>query len=124
MTRMADSWFSLHCNGMDSPVYISEAVENATNPSFRSFDLNMCGPLVSRLDELTLKLWAKPTAVDEYVLLVELQLHLQSLQFLGKSLDSFHQPLPSNSILFHFSDGVYANLTEIPPARSSLPAGS
>ena len=124
MTRMADSWFSLHCNGIDSPVHISEVVENATNPSFRSFDLNMCGPLVSRLDELTLRLWAKPTAEDEYVLLVELQLHLQSLQFLGKSLDSFHQPLPSNSILFHFSDGVYANLTEIPPARTSLPAGS
>lgn len=123
-SRMADSWFSIHCEGCESPVYISEIVENATNPSFRSFDLEMCGPLVSRLDQLTLRLWAKPTAVAEYVLLVELQLQLQSLQFLGKSLDNFHQPLPSNSILFHFPDGVYANLTDIPPDWSSLSAES
>lgn len=115
-SRMADSWFSIHCEGCESPVYISEVVENATNPSFRAFDLNMCGPLVSRLDQLTLKLWMKPTTAGaEYVLLVELQVHLQSLQFLGKSLDNFHQPLPANSILFHFSDGVYTNLTDIPP---------
>ena len=121
---MADSWFTIHCEGCESPVYISEVVENATNPSFRSFDLNMCGPLVSRLNQLTLRLWAKPRAVAEYVLLVELHLHLQSLQFLGKSLDYFHQPLPSNSILFHFPDGVYANLTDIPPDWSSFSAGS
>lgn len=115
-SRMADSWFSIHCEGCESPVYISEVVENATNPSFRAFDLNMCGPSVSRLDQLTLKLWMKPTTAGaEYVLLVELQVHLQSLQFLGKSLDNFHQPLPANSILFHFSDGVYTNLTDIPP---------
>lgn len=121
-SRMADSWFSVHCKGVEEPVYASEVIGNATNPSFRSFDLNMCGPLVSRLDQLTLKLWAKPTAEAEYVLLVELQLHLQSLQFLGKSLDSFHQPLPSNSVLFHFSDGVYANLTDIPPASTASSA--
>lgn len=123
-SRMADSWFSIHCEGCEEPVYISEVVENATNPSFRSFDLNICGPLVSRLDRLTLKLWMKPTkAGAEYVLLVELQLHLQSLQFLGKSLDNFHQPLPSNSILFHFSDGVYTNLTDLPPNWSTLSTG-
>lgn len=123
-SRMAGSWFSIHCESCESPVYISEVVENATNPSFRSFDLDMCGPLVSRLDRLTLKLWMKPTTAGaEYVLLVELQLHLQSLQFLGKSLDNFHQPLPSNSILFHFSDGVYTNLTDIPPDWSTLSTG-
>ncbi|KAI9928130.1 hypothetical protein MW887_002163 [Aspergillus wentii] len=123
-SRMADTWFSIHCDGIDSPIYISEVVENATNPSFRSFDLNACGPLVSRLDHVTLKLWAKTTAMEEYALLVELQLHLQSLQFLGKSLDNFHQPLPSNSILFHFTDGVYTNLTDIPPVWTPLPISS
>ncbi|KAL4889598.1 UV radiation resistance protein and autophagy-related subunit 14-domain-containing protein [Aspergillus ambiguus] len=121
-SRMADVWFSIHCEGINDPVYISEVVENATNPNFRSFDLNMCGPFVSRLDTLTLKLWAKSATMEEYLLLVELQLNLQSLQFLGKSLDSFHQPLPANSILFHFPDGVYTNLTDIPPVWNSLPA--
>ncbi|KAF7589264.1 hypothetical protein BBP40_004522 [Aspergillus hancockii] len=121
-SRMADTWFSIHCDKIEGPVYVSEVVHNATNPSFRSFDLNMCGPLVSRSDELTLKLWTKTVAMEEYELLVELQLHLQSLQFLGKSLDSFHQPLPANSVLFHFSDGVYGNLTDLPPAWVPLPA--
>ncbi|KAE8356699.1 UV radiation resistance protein and autophagy-related subunit 14-domain-containing protein [Aspergillus coremiiformis] len=121
-SRMADTWFSVHCDKIEEPVYVSEVVKDATNPSFRSVDLNVCGPLVSRSDSLTLKLWAKAAAMEEYVLLVELQLHLQSLQFLGKSLDSFHQPLPLNSVLFHFPDGVYGNLTDLPPVWMPLPA--
>ncbi|RAK96604.1 putative UV radiation resistance protein (UVRAG) [Aspergillus ibericus CBS 121593] len=121
-SRMADTWFSIHCDGVDEPVYVSEVVDHATNPSFRNFDLNMCGPLVSRMDQVTVRVWARTAAMEEYLLLVELQLCLQSLQFLGKSLDSFHQPLPSNSILFHFADGVYTNLTDIPPVVTPLPA--
>ncbi|KAF9893239.1 hypothetical protein FE257_011663 [Aspergillus nanangensis] len=121
-SRMADTWFSIHCEGADAPVYISEVANNATNPGFRSFDLNICGPLVSRAGRLTLKLWAKNSAMEDYLLLVELQLYLQSLQFLGKSLDSFHQPLPANSILFHFPDGVYSSLTDIPPVRAPMSA--
>jgi hypothetical protein len=62
--------------------------------------------------------------MDDYMMLVELQLHLQSLQFLGRSLDSFHQPLPANSVLFHFPDGVYTNLTDIPPMWTPLPTPS
>ena len=118
--RMADTWVSLHCDGITEPVYISEVVSKATNPTFQSFDLNFCGPRVSRRDTLTLKLWAKTEAMAEYVLLVELQLHLSSLQFIGKTIESFHQPLPANSILFHFSDGVYTNLTDLPSVEPSL----
>lgn len=116
-SRMADSWFSIHCEGIDLPVYISEVVEKATNPSFRFFDLNACGPLVSRSDQMTLKLWAKTETMSEYMLLLEMELNLRSLQFVGKSLDHFHQPLPPNSILFHFADGVYTSLTDIPPVQ-------
>ncbi|KAL4953981.1 UV radiation resistance protein and autophagy-related subunit 14-domain-containing protein [Aspergillus filifer] len=115
-SRMANTWFSLHCDGIDGPVYVSEVVEDAMNPNFRAFDLNFCGPTVSRLDKLVLKLWVKTTSMEDHMVLVELHLHLQSLQYLGRSLDSFHQPLPANSILFHFPDGVYTNLTDIPPA--------
>lgn len=119
-TRMANTWFSLHCDGIDEPVYISEVVDKATNPSFRAFDLGLCGPVVSRKDTLTLKLWVKTENMPGYILLVELQLHLRSLQFLGKTIESFHQPLPANSILFHFADGVYANLTDLPPVEPPL----
>ncbi|KAL2817720.1 UV radiation resistance protein and autophagy-related subunit 14-domain-containing protein [Aspergillus cavernicola] len=123
-SRMANTWFSIHCDGLDEPVYVSEIVEDAMNPSFRAFNLDICGPLVSRMDQLTLKLWVKTATVDDYVVLVELQLHLQSLQFLGRSLDSFHQPLPTNSIIFHFPDGVYTNLTDIPPVWTPIPTSS
>lgn len=119
-SRMADTFFSLHCDNIEEPVYISEVVDKATNPSFRSFDLDFCGPAVSRRDTLTLKLWAKPENMSGYVLLVELQQHLRSLQFLGKTLEGFHQPLPANCVLFHFPDGVYTNLTDIPPVEQPL----
>ncbi|KAL4988694.1 UV radiation resistance protein and autophagy-related subunit 14-domain-containing protein [Aspergillus falconensis] len=122
--RMANTWFSIHCDGIDGPVYVSEVVEDAINPNFRAFDLNFCGPSVSRLDHLTLRLWVKTATMDDYMMLVELQLHLQSLQFLGRTLDSFHHPLPANSVLFHFPDGVYTNLTDIPPVWTPLPTPS
>lgn len=118
---MADTWFSLHCNGIDEPVYVSEIIENTTNPSFKYFDLTKCGPLVSRLDHVVLKLYAKTSSMGEYVFLVELDQHMQSLEFLGKSLESFRQPLPANSILFHFPDGVFGNLTDISPVRAAIP---
>jgi hypothetical protein len=118
--RMADTFFSIHCEGIDEPIYISEVVDKATNPNFRSFDLNLSGPLVSRRNTLTVRLWAKTENLPEYVLLVELQLNLRSLQFLGKTIESFHQPLPTNCILFHFSDGVYTNLTDLPPVEPPL----
>lgn len=121
-SRMADTFFSLHCKGLDDPIYISETVDRANNPNFRSFDLNLCGPYVSRKDELTLKLWTKTRDIPDFILLVEIQVHLRSLQFLGKTLESFHQPLPANSILFHFPDGVYSNLTDLPPVETPLQA--
>lgn len=121
-SRMADTFFSLHCEGLNEPVYISETVDRANNPNFRSFDLNLCGPYVSRMDELTLRLWTKTGDMPEFILLVELHLNLRSLQFLGKTLESFHQPLPANSILLHFPDGVYSNLTDLPPVETSLQA--
>ena len=82
---------------MDEPVYVSEIVEKAMNASFRFFDLNVYGPAVTRLDELTVKYWAKTENMDQYVLLVELQLCLRSLQFIGKTVRPSH---PVTSSLF------------------------
>ena len=84
--KLADTFFSLHCAGIEEPIYVSEAVESAMNPDFRSFDLNTYGPWVTRRDELTVKYWAKTRKSAGYFLLVELQLHLRSLQFIGKSV--------------------------------------
>ena len=75
---------------MEEPIYVSEVVEKAMNASFRFFDLNVYGPAVTRLDELTLKYWAKTEDMDQYILLVELQLCLRSLQFIGKFVRLSH----------------------------------
>lgn len=83
---MVDTWFSIHCSGLQEPVYISEMVEKAMNPSFQFFDLNTYGPIVIRQDELTIKFWARTEGLQEFLLLVELQVHLGSLQFIGKSV--------------------------------------
>ena len=112
--RMAEAWFSLHVAGQTEPIYISEMMEKSVNPSFQFCDLNINGPQVARSSEIQLKLWAKTDKLDEFVLLIDLKTCLRSLQFIGKNLDNFHQPLPANCILFHFEDGVYTSFMDIP----------
>lgn len=85
-SKLADTWFSLHCEGVAEPVYVSEVVEKAMNPNFRFFDLNTYGPWITRRDELTIKFWARTDSSQVYGLVVELQMHLRSLQFIGKSV--------------------------------------
>ncbi|KAL8948523.1 MAG: hypothetical protein Q9222_005291 [Ikaeria aurantiellina] len=113
-SNLADTWFSLHCDGVSEPVYVSEVVERSMNFNFRFFDLNTYGPWVTRRDKLTVKLWARATSTDQYALILELQLHLRSLQFIGKSIESFHHPLPQNCVLLHLSDGIYTSFTDLP----------
>ncbi|KAI9736129.1 MAG: hypothetical protein M1834_001013 [Cirrosporium novae-zelandiae] len=119
--RMPDTWFSLHCPGLEDPIYVSEMAKKAMNPNFQFFDLNMCGPAISRLDELTVKLWAKSETMDNFILLLELHMHLRSLQFIGKTLEGFHHPLPPNCIIFHLPDGIYTNFVDIPPETTQPP---
>ena len=112
--KLADSWFSLHVDGVQRPIYVSEVIEEAMNPSFRFFDLNCYGAFVTRLDECTVKYWAKAQGVHEYGLLIELRLSFRSLQYIGKTIESFHHPLPHSAILFHLTDGIYTSLTDLP----------
>ncbi|KAK2873613.1 hypothetical protein FQN49_002237 [Arthroderma sp. PD_2] len=123
-SKMADSWFSLHCEGIPEPVYISELVENAMNPNFKYFDLNICGPVVSRLDEATVKVWSRTSHMPDYSLLLELRVNFKSLQYIGKQLENFRQPFPPNCVIFHFTDGIYASLTEAHPIERLLPTQS
>jgi hypothetical protein len=116
--RMADTWFSLHSHSQDKdmlePIYVSEVMEKNMNPSFRFFDLEASGPQITRSDELRIKLWAKSWRLDEYHLLIDLSVNLRSLQFIGRSLETFHHPLPSNCVLFHLEDGIYTSFTDMP----------
>lgn len=114
VNRLADAWISIHCPGVDEPVYITEVIERSMNPSFAFFDLDSSGPLVSRSDQCIVRVWARPTNAEDYCLLVELDVNLRSLQYIGRSLENFHHPLPQNCILLHLSDGIYTSFTDLP----------
>ncbi|KAI9672439.1 MAG: hypothetical protein M1829_004518 [Trizodia sp. TS-e1964] len=112
-SRLADVWFSLQIRGSTEPVYISEIILQTMNPTFRLFDLKSLSPDITRLGEVVVKFWAKTHLIPDYIVLLELELNLQSLQFIGKSLKDFHHPLPLNCVIFHLSDGLYTNLTNM-----------
>jgi hypothetical protein len=116
-SRMADTFFSLHIHGQDEPVYVSEVAERAMNPNFRFFDLLSCGPSVTRLDKLTVKVWAKSEVSQQWQYLVDFTVQLRSLQFIGKALGRFRHPLPQNCILFHMTDGIYTSFMDAPVAE-------
>ncbi|KAK5115844.1 hypothetical protein LTR85_009438 [Meristemomyces frigidus] len=123
--RMADVFFSVHVQGVEEPVYVSEVVERTMNPTFRHMDWSACGPGVTRLDHLTLRFWVKSSKMGDWRQLLELSLGLQSLHYLGKSLDQFHHALPQNAVIFYLTDGVYtsfASLSDYAPPPTAPPA--
>ena len=67
-------------------MYVSEVAEKAMNPNFRNIHFDSNHPQLLRLDELTLKFWAKSEAMSQYSLLIDMTLSMRSLQFIGKSV--------------------------------------
>ncbi|EAT81893.1 hypothetical protein SNOG_10499 [Parastagonospora nodorum SN15] len=84
--RMADTFFTLHVEQHDEPVYISEIAEKAMNPNFRFFDLASCGPGVTRLDRLTVRIWAKTESMDKWQYLMDYTTSHRKSEYAMKSL--------------------------------------
>ncbi|RYP89921.1 hypothetical protein DL770_003942 [Monosporascus sp. CRB-9-2] len=101
-SRAADVFFSLHCEGVEYPVYISEVGERAMNFNFRFFDLSELGPFVTRSSVFTVKVWAKRW--HAWSLLLEQHVDLRSINYLGTLRN--HQ-FPPNCLVFHLADGIY-----------------
>ena len=120
-THLVASWFSLHHHQLDGPLYVSEVLQDSMNPTFSFFDLDTSAAYASRSTSFTLKIWSKGDAMQEYLQLLELQVDLRSLQFIGKSLEHFHHPLPENCVVFHLSDGVYTSFTDLPAENVQQP---
>jgi len=91
------------------------------NPSFSFFDLDLADASIARSDHFLLRVWAKTELMDEYCVLVELQINMMSLQFIGRSLEHFHHPLPENCVLLHLSDGIYTSFTDLPVEAQHQP---
>lgn len=122
-SRIADAFFSLHCEGEEDAIYVSEVAERATNFNFRFFELSQLDSYVSRLPVVIVKVWTKRH--ERWSLLVEEDVDLRFLKFLGTMTDV---QFPPNSLVFHLVDGVYSlelSSKYPPPKRSaSLPTSS
>lgn len=69
------------------PIYISETVKKAMNPTFRHIDLSACSPGVTRVDRVIVRVWVKKAmAESQWKLLLELETALHRLQYLGKGV--------------------------------------
>lgn len=66
--RMVDTFFSLHVESQEQPLYISEVVNKAMNATFRFFDLSDFSPAITRLDTFTVRVWVRR---NEFIPLIE-----------------------------------------------------
>ncbi|KAK9779734.1 putative UV radiation resistance protein and autophagy-related subunit 14-domain-containing protein [Seiridium cardinale] len=114
--KAADVFFSLHVEGIEDPVYISEVAERSTNFNFRFFDLSQADGHITRSAEVTIKVWARRQG--NWLLLVDQALNLRLLNFIGTLRD---QHFPPNCLVVHLIDGIYC--LEL-PARVSEPKQS
>lgn len=120
--RAADSFFTLHCaghgDGDGEPIYISEVVERAMNPTFRTFDLAAFGAAVTRMQTVVVRIWVRRQS--GFIPLVEEEVDLRALQFIGR-LEN--HSFPPNCILFCLVDGVYTiDLSSKPPKPKPAPS--
>ncbi|KAI6351756.1 hypothetical protein MCOR25_009757 [Pyricularia grisea] len=102
-SRLADVFFSLHCDATTEPIYISEVGERASNFNFELFELTDLSPAVTRSSHLTVKVWAKRQ--QSWTFLLEDDVDLRALSFVGTTLQNLH--MPSNCLIFHLVDGIY-----------------
>lgn len=83
------------------PIYISETVEKTMNPTFRHVDWTHCGPAITRLDHVVVRVWVKGDHVDEWQQLLKLELQLAGLQYVEKSVSSKDEVRPFGSLTVH-----------------------
>ncbi|KXT07156.1 hypothetical protein AC578_2494 [Pseudocercospora eumusae] len=104
--RMADVFFALHVRDVEEPVYVSEIVQRTMNPTFRRVDWSACGPDITRLDQMTLRVWANDGS-KAWRQLLHLNMDMSALLYIGRSLDTLDRRLPENAVLLQLGDGVY-----------------
>ncbi|KUI59704.1 UV radiation resistance-associated gene protein [Cytospora mali] len=102
-SRVADAFFSLHVDGEEDPIYVSETVQRSTNFDFRFFELSRtsCSTTL-RSPQVMVKIWAQRRGT--WALHLQEQVDLRMLNFLGSVLGT---PFPPNCLVFHLTDGVY-----------------
>ncbi|KAK4182862.1 putative UV radiation resistance-associated gene protein [Podospora australis] len=115
-SKLADAFFSLHVEGEEEPVYISEVSERSTNFDFGFFELSDLASTITQTPKITIKIWTKRNN-ETWNLLLEDEVDLRTLNWLG-SLQNVH--FPPNSLVFHMVDGIYSlELSNQPPSPAA-----
>lgn len=111
--RIVDTFFSIHDLHTDKVLYVSEIKYREMNPSFSEFDLSCYN--CAKFDTFTIKIWCLKN--KKWVLLINVNLSLANLIFIGEKLD---QDLvkDDNSIIIELTDGFYA----VPNAQNTTKA--
>ncbi|KUJ24379.1 uncharacterized protein LY89DRAFT_20083 [Mollisia scopiformis] len=103
--RMVDAFFSLHVG--EQVVYVSEVVERVTNPCWRDFELEGAGGGITRADTVVLKVWVKRNGVERWGLLLEEEVRLRGLRWVGKGLEGLSEGFGANAVVLRLVDGMY-----------------
>ncbi|KAK4658308.1 hypothetical protein QC762_100180 [Podospora pseudocomata] len=117
-SKLADAFFSLHVEGEEEPVYISEVAERATNFNFSLFELSELDSTITQTPRVTIKIWTNRH--DTWSLLLEDDVDLRALNWLG-TMQNVH--FPPNSLVFHMVDGIYSlELSNKYPPPKKMPS--
>ncbi|KIL93083.1 hypothetical protein FAVG1_03059 [Fusarium avenaceum] len=100
-----DVFYSLHVDGNDDPVYVSEVRERATSFNFKFFSLEDCASAISRCYSLVIRIWARRPKAETWTFLLDETIDLRRLNFIGTLMD---RNFPPNALIFHLEDDVYS----------------
>ncbi|KAM0207391.1 hypothetical protein ACHAPA_003246 [Fusarium lateritium] len=100
-----DVFYSLHVDGNDDPVYVSEVRERSTSFNFKFFSLENCTSAISRCYSLVIRVWARRPKAETWTFLLDETIDLRRLNFIGTLMD---RNFPPNALIFHLEDGVYS----------------
>ncbi|CAO3611379.1 unnamed protein product [Mucor hiemalis] len=127
---LLDAYITLHTGNLyESEFYKSEMIPNTINPTFRAlpFPFDWMNWYDAASNILVIRLWTRhsipefagqhtepvlgyqshSTPHNDFQLLLEWQLDLNALSWIGKSCSDLHYSFPENTLLFELEDGFY-----------------
>lgn len=113
--QLLDSMFAIYTNSQSPPVYISEMAHRSMNPEFLEMDF---GQLYCRdNNQLSVHVYAKVCSSTKWRLLMKHTIQLETLKFIGKSIDVLRIGFPKNTLILHLQDGCY-----VLPSATGVPS--
>ncbi|KAI7866059.1 hypothetical protein BDF14DRAFT_935967 [Spinellus fusiger] len=118
---LIDTFLTLHLSRQDPSFYQSETIPNTINPTFRALDVSQWMDWYDGVQTaVVVRVWARHSVPDSaalatqahpspqgFHLLIEWEVELDALVFVGKTLQCIGGVYPENTLLFELDDGFY-----------------